>query len=144
MLLRCESLEPPMSQLGRCRLNVRITPRSGHVADIPDRQVRARRRRSVYSITSSARCWGYKGTSRPIGLLDQGQVSFIASSVGQRDPSWASNGNGAQRRTQAATILSRSARRWRDPSRTAVTISGGEVKGVPPGNGGAGSYSIES
>src|SRR5438445_12120832 len=47
-----------------------------------------------------------------------------------------------ERRTQAATILSRSARRWRDPSRTAVTISGGEVKGVPPGNGGAGSYSI--
>src|SRR5262252_11094675 len=57
---------------------------------------------------------------------------------------WASNGDGTPRRTQAVTILSRSARRWRDPSRTALTISGGEVKGVPPGNGGAGSYSIAS
>ena len=51
MLLRCESPEPPNvsvgsnSALGRCRLNVRITPRSGHVADIPDRQVRANKYR---------------------------------------------------------------------------------------------------
>jgi hypothetical protein len=62
----------------------------------------------------------------------------------QRDPWWASNGNGTRRRTQAVTILSRSARRWRESSRTALTISGGEVKGVPPGNGGLGSYSIAS
>jgi hypothetical protein len=31
----------PNSVIRRCRLNVRITPKSGHVADIPDRQVRA-------------------------------------------------------------------------------------------------------
>src|SRR5215471_10082556 len=79
-------------------------------------------------------------------LIDQEQsrLSHPRSALSQRDPSWASNGNGTERRTQAVTILSRSARRWRDPSRTALTISGGEVKGVPPGNGGAGSYSIES
>ena len=74
---------------------------------------------------------GRSGSSRP-------------RSAGERDPSRASNGNGTKRRRQAETILSRSARRWRDPSTTALTISGGEVKGVPPGNGGAGSYSIES
>src|SRR5215470_9561468 len=31
----------PESVIRRCRLNVRITPKSGHVADIPDRQLRA-------------------------------------------------------------------------------------------------------
>jgi hypothetical protein len=34
------------SALGRCRLNVRIAPQSGRIADIPDRQVRAISRQS--------------------------------------------------------------------------------------------------
>src|SRR5262245_1933706 len=32
---------PSESVIRRCRLNVRISPKSGHVADIPDRQLRA-------------------------------------------------------------------------------------------------------
>ena len=31
----------PQTGLCRCRLDVRITPKSGHVVDIPERQVRA-------------------------------------------------------------------------------------------------------
>src|SRR5262249_54366133 len=58
--------------------------------------------------------------------------------VGGVIPSWATDGT--PRCTQVEMMLSRSARRCRDPSRTASTISGGDVKGVPPGNGGAGSY----
>src|SRR5262245_59901284 len=59
----------------RCRLHVRITPKSGHVVDIPERQVRATLRpehvqqraqqNRVYSITSSARVTSVGGTSIP-------------------------------------------------------------------------------
>jgi len=38
--------------LGRCRLNVRITPESGRVADMPDRQVRANRTQAPQQPTS--------------------------------------------------------------------------------------------
>jgi len=38
--------------LGRCRLNVRITPESGRVADTPDRQVRANRTQAPQQPTS--------------------------------------------------------------------------------------------
>lgn len=40
------------SALGRCRLNVRITPESGRVADMPDRQVRANRTQAPQQPTS--------------------------------------------------------------------------------------------
>jgi len=38
--------------LGRCRLNVRITPESGRLADMPDRQVRANRTQAPQQPTS--------------------------------------------------------------------------------------------
>ena len=38
--------------LGRCRLDVRITPESGRVADMPDREVRANRTQAPQQPTS--------------------------------------------------------------------------------------------
>ena len=77
MLLRCENLEPPMSQLGqnekvsqRAFLD-RCTPESGRSFERGERQLRARKRHMQcskqhhYSITSSARARSAAGTYRP-------------------------------------------------------------------------------
>jgi hypothetical protein len=50
--------------LGRCRLNVRITPESGRVADTPDRQVRANRTQAPQQPTSP--------TDHLVGASEQG------------------------------------------------------------------------
>jgi hypothetical protein len=81
MLLRCESLEPPMSQLGQNRKGserayvVRFCLKSRHRCCVPARPVRAitgreqmqqtKVRECSYSITSSARARKDSGIVRP-------------------------------------------------------------------------------
>ena len=78
MLLRCESLEPPMSQLGQTeKVSQRAfldccTPESGRSFERGERQLRANNshsdQRTTHSITSSASNCRELGTSRPSAL----------------------------------------------------------------------------
>ena len=80
MLLRCESLEPLMSQLGKTRrtriehmsaglpLITDIARRGWHGRKVPERAVSNRGKTCAYSITSSARACSVSGTVRPSAL----------------------------------------------------------------------------